>query len=140
MNQKTARLIWSINKAGQLFYADHLAPLGLGAGQFPVLSVLFGREGLSQEEIAGYLGIDKAAVTKSVRKLLAEGYVTRRGDELDARLKRVWLTEKAKKARPEILKVEAAWQARLVHGFDKAEVEGLARLLAKVEGNARGHS
>ncbi len=137
MKHMTARLVWSINKAGQLFYADRLAALGLGAGQFPVLSVLYAREGLSQEEISSYLGIDKAAVAKSVRKLLEEDYVSRGGDEADGRLKRVWLTPKAKRARPRILEVEAEWEGRLLEGFGAEEARALAAFLARLEENAR---
>lgn len=138
MKYMTARLVWSINKAGQLFYADRLAPLKLGAGQFPVLSVLYAREGLAQEEIAGYLGIDKAAVAKSVRKLLEEGYIARRGDAEDGRLKRVWLTQKARRARPRILEVEAEWQARLLEGFGEEEARQLEVLLGRMDANSRG--
>jgi len=137
---RAARSIWAINKAGQMFFARRLAPLGLGVGQFPLLSVLYAKEGLSQEEIAAFLGIDKAAVAKSLVKLLSEGYVERRGDDADARVKRVWLTEKARKAKKAVLAVESDWEARLLDGFSPKEAATVAAYLRRVDENARRDS
>lgn len=136
MSDDFARLIWAVNKAGQAFFADRLAPRGLGAGQYPMLSLLFMRDGLSQEEIAERLRIDKAAVAKSVRKLIDEGYVDRKGDEEDGRVKRVRLTAKARKAKAALDAVEAEWRATLLSGFGEAEAEALRGYLKRMAENA----
>jgi DNA-binding MarR family transcriptional regulator len=131
-----ARMIWSVNKRGQMYFASRLAASGLGAGQYPPLSLLYAKEGLSQEEMASYLGVDKAAIAKAVRKLLEEGYVERRGDGKDARLRRAWLTPKAKRARARILAIEEDWQAGLLAGFSEEETRALEALLARLEANS----
>jgi DNA-binding MarR family transcriptional regulator len=136
---RIARRIWSINKKGQTYFATRLADFGLGVGQFPLLSLLYAKEGLNQEEMASYLGVDKAAVTKAVRKLLAEGYIERRGDEGDARMRRSWLTAKAKRSRAKMLAVEEDWQARLLGGFTEEEVRILEALLARANENCDKH-
>jgi DNA-binding MarR family transcriptional regulator len=133
---RTIRTIWAINKAGLMFFARRLEAFGLGAGQYPLLSVLFAREGLSQEELASYLGIDKGAVAKSVRKLMDEGFVERREDEADGRVKRVWLSAKAKKGKKALLSIEAEWRARLLSGFADREVEELEAYLERIKSNA----
>jgi len=131
-----ARLIWAINKAGQAFFADRLAPRGLGAGQYPLLSLLYMRDGLSQEEIADRLRIDKAAVAKSVRRLIEEGYANRRGDEVDGRVKRVRLTAKARRAKQALEAIEAEWRSILLAGFDEAEAGALCGCLKRLAQNA----
>jgi DNA-binding MarR family transcriptional regulator len=136
MQDDLARLIWAINKAGQGFFAERLAPRGLGAGQYPLLSLLFMRDGLSQEEIAERLRIDKAAVAKSVRKLIDEGYADRRGDEEDGRVKRVSLTAKARKAKPALETIEAEWRSTLLAGFDEAEVDALRGYMTRLAVNS----
>jgi DNA-binding MarR family transcriptional regulator len=120
-----------------MYFARRLAEFGLGAGQYPLLSLLFAKEGLNQEEMASYLRVDKAAVTKAMRRLVEEGYVDRRGDELDARMRRAWLTAKAKRARARILAIEEDWQALLVGGFSEAEAEALGELLERAEKNCK---
>jgi MarR family transcriptional regulator, organic hydroperoxide resistance regulator len=136
MPENFARSIWAINKAGQAFFADRMASRGLGAGQYPLLSVLFMRDCLSQEEIAGLLRIDKAAVAKSVRKLIDEGYADRTGDEADGRMKRVRLTAKARKAKPALEAIEAEWRSILLSGFGEAEAETLRGYLKRLAANA----
>lgn len=118
-----------------MYFAGRLAPFGLGAGQYPLLSLLYAKEGLNQEEMAAYLGVDKAAVAKAVRKLLEEGYVERRGDAGDARMRRAWLTAKAKRARARMLAVEDDWQALLLGGFTGEEAETLDALITKASAN-----
>jgi DNA-binding MarR family transcriptional regulator len=132
------RRIWHINKAGQIYFARRLGEFGLGAGQYPLLSVLFAKEGLNQEELASYLGVDKAAVTKALRKLEESGYVERRGDEADARMRRSWLTAKARRARARILAIEEDWRALLVAGLSADEEKSLEALLARLEANCDG--
>jgi DNA-binding MarR family transcriptional regulator len=136
MAEDIVRLVWAINKAGQNFYAGRLAPLGLGSGQFPLLSILFMRDGLSQEQIAARLGIDKAAVAKSVRRLVEEGYAERSGDEADGRVKRVRLTAKARKAKRALDAIEAEWRTSLLTGFDDAEADKLRGYLKRIAENA----
>ncbi|RLA46479.1 MAG: hypothetical protein DRR42_18360 [Gammaproteobacteria bacterium] len=72
------------------------APLGMGAGRFSYLFILYINEGVTQQEIAYRLQADKAAVARTLVQLEIQGYVERRNDPNDKRVTRVYLTEKSK--------------------------------------------
>lgn len=75
-------------------------------------------------EIAENLGVTSQAVSKSVRELEALGYVGRRGDAADGRVRRVALTERGWAVLEEGREIRARLNAEL------AEVLGAERLEA----------
>lgn len=74
-----------------------LEPLGLYPGQPPVLFVLSHKGGLKQRELADHLRIQPATLTVMLKRMEANGYVSRQPDPLDQRVSRVYLTEKGGK-------------------------------------------
>lgn len=74
-----------------------LAPLNLGPGRYLYLFGLYVQDGRKQQDFADRLGLDKAAVTRSLARLEEDGYVTRRADRKDARVTRVFLTARGRR-------------------------------------------
>lgn len=72
------------------------APLGMGAGRFSYLFILYINEGVTQQEIAYRLQADKAAVARTLVQLEIQGYIERRSDPSDGRVTRVYLTDKSR--------------------------------------------
>ncbi len=72
------------------------APLGMGAGRFSYLFMLYINEGVTQQEMAYRLQADKAAVARTLVQLEDQGYVERRSDPSDRRVTRVFLTDKSR--------------------------------------------
>ena len=72
------------------------APLGMGAGRFSYLFILYINEGITQQDIAYRLQADKAAVARTLVQLEIQGYIERRNDPKDGRVTRVYLTDKSK--------------------------------------------
>ena len=75
-------------------------------------------------EIAENLGVTSQAVSKSVRELEALGYVDRRGDAADGRVRRVALTERGRAV------LEGGREIRARLNAELAEVLGVERLEA----------
>jgi DNA-binding MarR family transcriptional regulator len=69
-----------------------LAPLGIGSKEFGVLRVLVGREPMSQQEIAGKLGVDRTTMVALIDSFEEKGIVTRQPDPNDRRRNCVGLT------------------------------------------------
>lgn len=133
-----ARCCWQINKCAQNFWKSRCAEYGFGIGQVPLLSLLYRKEGLSQEEISRYLCVDKAATAKNVACLLELGLIARTEDTADARIKRISLTGEGKALEPFLARVDEDWQRVLTAGLTKTEAETLASLIAKARANAVG--
>ncbi len=72
------------------------APLGMGAGRFSYLFILYINEGVTQQDIAYRLQADKAAVARTLVQLEIQGFIERRSDPKDGRVTRVYLTDKSR--------------------------------------------
>lgn len=77
---------------------DHaLAPVGLTANQFSLLSYLYGAEmmkagGLSIKTLADRLGMDPSTLTRNLKPLASKGLVADRADPDDGRARLVMIT------------------------------------------------
>lgn len=77
-------------------YFDHvLAPFEIGAGQVIILMVINENTGITMQEVSQLCEIDKGTCTKSVGRLMDQGYVQMRVDEKDRRIRRLYTTDKA---------------------------------------------
>ncbi len=113
-----------------------LADTGLGGCQTPYLTALYRRPGLTQEELAQELDVNKSSVTRQVAMLEEKGYVYRMSDEGDRRVLRVYPTEKALVLRERLYQVLRDWNAYLTGDFTEEERETLARLMQRVSERA----
>ncbi|WP_308700822.1 MarR family winged helix-turn-helix transcriptional regulator [Pseudoduganella guangdongensis] len=114
-------------------YKPLLAPLNLTYPQYLVMVVLWEEEGLGIKGVAERLQQDPGSITPLVKRLEAEGYVTRGRSPEDERNLVLTLTDKGRALRAEGLKVSE--QIAHACAISVADVEGLAAGLAKLNGN-----
>jgi len=88
-----------VNHLARIFargLAARIKPLGLTTGTFPALLELWDRDGLTQKQLVERLDIEQATMANTLARMERDGLVTRRKDETDGRVQRVWLTERAR--------------------------------------------
>lgn len=124
----------------------HLQSRGMTAAQFDVLKLLLlaaphrpvPQEGLDQRAIQADLGITSATLTRLLAGMERRGLVNRSPHPYDARGKRVHASAKARPLFTRLMaEGEAAFHARVFHGFSDREVRQLTRLLERVFENLR---
>ncbi|NLX61192.1 MAG: MarR family transcriptional regulator [Tissierellia bacterium] len=118
------------------FVYEGLKEYNIGSGQIMFLLELYYCDGVSQEELSSYLSIDGANTTRAINKLEKEGYVIRKQDEKDRRVKRIYLTKKAMDIKPKVLGLINQWESLLLENLTKVEKQVLNDLLKKI-GHAR---
>jgi len=91
-----------------------LKPLGLTAGQFPILLFLSKREGIPQETLARHFHFDKATIARAVRRLEDDGFLCRKADPGNRRAYGLFLTEKGRQILPDILRTDSRWEEELL--------------------------
>ncbi|MFC1978434.1 MarR family winged helix-turn-helix transcriptional regulator [Chloroflexota bacterium] len=123
-------------RSSQNYFAKKLAKLHIGRGQHSFLLVLFSKDGISQDYLARALHINKAAVARALSKLEQSGYVERKKDDADRRNNYVYLTNKAKKIKTELLSEIGVWTDTLAEGFSDADRKQLIVLLKRMGDNA----
>ncbi len=117
------------------FLSEGLKDYNISSGQVMFLLELYYLDGISQEELSSYLNIDEANTTRAIKKLEKEGYVIRKRDEEDRRVKRIYLTEKALEIKPKVLDLMNQWEEKMLKSLTSVEREVFIDLLKKV-----GHS
>ena len=111
-------------------YTPYLKPLGLTYTQYIVFMELWEQDGLQVSEIGEKLLLDSGTLTPLLKKMEAQGYLTRTRSKLDERSVIVTLTEKGKKLKEEVgeIPMKAAQCVRL----SPEEGQLLYKLLYKV--------
>jgi MarR family transcriptional regulator, organic hydroperoxide resistance regulator len=127
------------NRAVLAVYRPLLEPLGLTHPQYLVMLTLwdnakFNREPLSVKDIAAVLQMDSATLSPMLKRLQAQGLITRTRSAADERTTRVELTPKGVRLRRQALKIPPAVVQRL--GVELAELEHLHQVLTGVNAAA----
>lgn len=108
------------------------ASLGLRAGQEMTLLALWAEDGLASSQLAERMGVEPPTATKMLQRMEAVDLIRRADDPQDARVTRVYLTEKGKALEQP---VRAAWnevEQRAMAGLTLEEQLLLRRLLLHV--------
>src|SRR5690349_20220991 len=82
-------------------------------------------EELSQRELAGRLGITDQGMAKILGEMVERGYVQRRADAEDARIKRLRLDKRGREALAAARRFHAAFEQRLCRETGAASVRTL---------------
>lgn len=89
------RWISILDRLMKMYYDRGLADFEIGWGQQFYVEYLYDHPGASAQEMAQCIRVDKATLTKVIKKLLALDYIKVTADEKDKRVKRLYITEKA---------------------------------------------
>ena len=130
--EEMGRYIAKIYCKGSAIISKELQEFGLGSGQYPPLLRLYQQDGISQEELAKRLLVDKATITRAIKKLEAENLVYRIRDEKDKRCYKVYVTEKALDIKEEVFKKIHVWDETLKQSLTKEEEAQMIYLLQKI--------
>lgn len=123
------------NRAVLAVYRPLLEPLGVTHPQYLVLLALWDNEKadgepLSVKGIAALLQMDSATLSPMLKRLQAQGLISRERSAADERTTHIELTAKGRALRTQALKVPPAVVERL--GVELAELEDLREVLTKV--------
>ncbi len=120
-----------------LAYRDErLADFGLGDAQFAYLLRVCSEPGITQEQLSKRLCIHKSNVARQVAALEERGLISRREEEGDRRLRRLYPTERAEEILPEVRAVLRAWREYLTADLTDSELALLSVLMDKVSKRA----
>jgi MarR family transcriptional regulator for hemolysin len=114
-----------------------LRDTGVSHAQFLALAHLIALGPLSQSELADRLFITPATAVRLVDRMERDGWVNRRIDSDDGRVKRVGATEKATKVWEDVSREGRAILDQAYRGVHPAEIETVKRVLERIRLNLR---
>ncbi|MGZ2356793.1 MarR family winged helix-turn-helix transcriptional regulator [Streptomyces sp. 372A] len=110
---------------------------GLRVGQNHLLAVLWERDGSTPGEVAAALNVTTPTVVKMADRMTAAGMLTRRRDDRDNRLVRLWLTDTGRALQKPVEAERRLIEEKVTAGLTRTEREALLNALAKVDRAAR---
>ena len=139
INRKVGKYMSIAYKFALVFFKNRMAELGLNQSHHAVLITLYKGEGISQEKLSKKLNVDKATVTRSIKKLIEDGFIERRQDVNDKRSYLLYVTEKGEEIRPDITSMFEEWNNIVLEGFSDEEIDNLVGYMERIQGNILNH-
>jgi MarR family transcriptional regulator, transcriptional regulator for hemolysin len=103
--------------------------------QAAVVLNIAGNEGVSQAEVAAWLGIEPIALVRMLDKLHEEGLVERRAHPTDRRVRTLWLTPTARPVITQILAINKAIREEAFAGMAANARDSVIDILDGIKGN-----
>lgn len=132
VDESPGYLAYLVYKAYDEAGAAMIKELGLNNNQWFIIDQLYYHEGKNQVELSSICHRDPSALLKTFDVMEKKGLVIRKNDEKDRRIRRVYLTEKAKKLREKILPVAEKDREKALDGFTVEEIDAFIDMCERI--------
>ncbi|MGD0031126.1 MarR family transcriptional regulator [Paenibacillus illinoisensis] len=116
-------------------YNESLRELNLYVGQDNLLFRLWVGEGITQMQLCEHLKCEPPTVTNMVKSMEQNGFIYRKRDERDARVMRIFLTDKGKELEKPVKLIWKQQQDKLLNSILPEERLILRELMKRMERN-----
>ncbi|WP_042352629.1 MarR family winged helix-turn-helix transcriptional regulator [Bacillus massiliigorillae] len=137
--ESVGRWISLLNRYSSNYMSEQLKEYNIGAGQYQFLAALYQNEGLSQDDLACLLKMDKGTTARAICKLEESGYIERKTFSVNKRVKKIYLTEKAHTFEPILKSILMSWTQILTKNLTCEEQRMALQLLSKMAKNSESH-
>lgn len=134
-----SRQIGVTHRCTMRYRERELADTGLAGCHVHYLTALFRQPGMTQEELARELNVNKSSVTRQLTGLEEKGYIRREPEPTDRRIWRVYPTDKADALKPRLFDTLRAWREYLTADFTPEEKALLDDLMGRVAQRAEAY-
>jgi DNA-binding MarR family transcriptional regulator len=135
INETILYLLVQLCKVHHIRIDRMLSAHGVASGHDMFLISLWDRDGQTHAELAQQLRVQPATVTNMLHRMEDKGLITRRQDDQDLRIWRVYLTDKGRALQHSLQDVWLEAEARTTQGLTQEERLLLRRLLLHVYQN-----
>jgi len=124
--------VLQVHKAHRQLAEAALNKLGVHTGQEMILLQLWIEEGIPQSQLAASREVEPPTATKMLQRMERAGLIERRPDPTDARISRVYLSERGRALEQPVLDVWKQLETQTVADLSLTEQALLHRLLMQV--------
>ncbi|MCY9453049.1 MarR family winged helix-turn-helix transcriptional regulator, partial [Bacillus haynesii] len=107
----------------------------LTKGQYLYLVRICENPGIIQEKLAEMIKVDRTTAARAIKKLEMKGFIERRDDEHNKKIKKLFPTEKGNEVFPFIKRENDYSNCVALEGFSEGEAETIFNLLQRVRKN-----
>jgi DNA-binding MarR family transcriptional regulator len=131
-------LVHDVSRLRRRVVDKALKPLEVTRSQWWVLAFLSRSDGMSQVALADELDLGKVALGQLIDRLEKTGFVARRADEEDRRVKRVFLTRRGQSLIARVRESVTVTEKEILEKIDEADLRATGRALRKMKENLLG--
>lgn len=117
----------------------HIGKHGLSNGFWYLLRVLWGREGMSQRELADEANLTESSTVLMLESMQRAGLVRKRRDTTDKRRINVFLTAKARRMKPRLQHYAGRVNAIATRGIAKQDLDTFLRVAIRMRENLNSY-
>jgi DNA-binding MarR family transcriptional regulator len=128
-------LLHDISRLMRKRFERRARAIGLTRAQWSVLANVARKEGINQTALAEILEIEPITLVRQIDRLEAAGWIERRLDPADRRVRLLFLTESAQPILERMRELGAATRAETLAGLTPAEQEALIDTLIGIKAN-----
>ena len=110
----------------------------LTRGQYLYLIRICENPGIIQEKLADMIKVDRTTASRAIKKLEANGFIEKKADTTNRKIKRIFPTEKGKAISPNISRENEHSERVALQGLSEEEATVLSGLLQRVRKNIEG--
>ncbi|OCA85025.1 MarR family winged helix-turn-helix transcriptional regulator [Pseudobacillus wudalianchiensis] len=107
----------------------------LTKGQYLYLVRIYENPGIIQEKLAEMIKVDRTTAARAIKKLELNGFIEKKEDQQNKKIKKLFPTEKGKYVYPFIKREHDYTDSIALAGFSETEVETIFNLLQRVRKN-----
>ena len=128
-----ANLLMEAARLQRTVFDRRVRKLGFTRTQWLVLRRVMEQPGVSQSELAEMMEVEKATAGRFIDRLEEYGWLERRPDEADRRIKRIFVTELGRRIHRQVKPIAEGMVEEELSGLKKREREMLTDLLLNVK-------
>jgi DNA-binding MarR family transcriptional regulator len=130
-------LIHDVSRLRRNAFDQLMKPLGVTRSQWWVIAHLSRHDGMMQTDLATLLDVGKVTLGGLIDRLATGGWVERRPDPLDRRVKRIFLTATAQGLIVDMRTLEKEHNTNVLKGLTREERTLLIDMLSRIKKNLR---
>lgn len=130
------RDIMEIARCSSQYKMDMLAPFGLKGCHSSYLSEICACPGISQDQLAQRICINKSNVARQAAILEEDGFIIRKPSQSDKRVMELYPTEKTLELLPKITAITSCWEQCLTKDLTESEIRLVTEILERMKTKA----
>lgn len=107
----------------------------LSKGQYLYLVRIYENPGIIQEKLAEMVKVDRTTAARAIKKLEQTGFIEKKEDEHNKKIRKLYATEKGKQVYPFIIRENDHSNSVALTAFSEEEAESLYHMLHRVRKN-----
>ena len=132
---------YAVNYLARLFaraLVRRIGPHGVNTGQFPVLLMLWERDGVTQTELVAQLAVEQPTMAGTLKRMERDGLIRRVPDPDDRRQSRIQLTRRGRALQDALTTAARETNGVALAGLSAADTAQLMKLVKRMITNLEG--